>query len=87
MKCFRCLLKPDSLLRSRVFADKPFQITGATYKNKGIVKSLVSLAPDHQTFKIITGREKVDKHEFFKISNNTHNLRGHQYKILSRGNG
>jgi len=34
-----------------------------------------------ETFKIITGREKVDKHEFFEISNNTHNLRGHQYKL------
>ena len=34
-----------------------------------------------ETFKIITGREKVDKHEFFEISNNTHNLGGHQYKI------
>jgi len=34
-----------------------------------------------ETFKIITGKEKVDKHEFFAISNNSHNLRGHQYKI------
>jgi len=34
-----------------------------------------------ETFKIITGKEKVDKHEFFEISNNSHNLRGHQYKI------
>ena len=34
-----------------------------------------------ETFKIITGREKVDKREFFEISNNTHNLRGHQYKL------
>ena len=34
-----------------------------------------------ETFKIITGKTKVDRHEFFEISNNTHNLRGHQYKI------
>ena len=27
-----------------------------------------------ETFKIITGKEKVDKHEFFEISNNSHNL-------------
>jgi len=40
-----------------------------------------------ETFKIITGREKVDKHEFFEISNNTHNLSGHQYKIYVKGNG
>jgi len=26
---------------------------------------------------IITGGEKVDKHKFFEISNNTHNLRRH----------
>ena len=34
-----------------------------------------------ETFKIITGRENVDKHELFEYGNNTHNLREHQYKI------
>ena len=34
-----------------------------------------------EAFKIITGRRKVDKHDFFEISNNTHYLRGHRYKI------
>ena len=36
--------------------------------------------------KIITDREKVDKHEFFKSSNSTYSLRGHKYKIAVLGN-
>ena len=39
-----------------------------------------------ETFKIITGRENVDKHQFFEFSNNLYNLRRHQYKIFVKRN-
>jgi len=34
-----------------------------------------------EAFKIMTAREKIDKHEFFESSNNAYSLRGHKYKI------
>jgi len=34
-----------------------------------------------ETLKIMTAREKIDKHEFFESSNNAYSSRGHEYKI------
>ena len=34
-----------------------------------------------EAFKIMTAREKIDKHEYFDSSNNAYSLRGHKYKI------
>ena len=39
-----------------------------------------------ETFKIITGGENVDKHQFFEFSNYPYSLRGHQYEISVKRN-
>ena len=39
-----------------------------------------------ETYKIITGKENIDREQFFKLSNNQHNLRGHRLKIEKERN-
>ena len=35
-----------------------------------------------ETYKILTGKEKVDRNDFFKLqTRNFHNTRGHSYKL------
>jgi len=35
-----------------------------------------------ETYKILTGKEKVDRNDFFKLqARNFHNTRGHSYKL------
>ena len=58
-----------------------------SYENRLKRLKLTTLEKRHleedliETFRIITDRNKVDKHEFFEINNNMHNLREHRHKI------
>ena len=39
-----------------------------------------------ETFKIVTGREKVKMNDFFEYNNNNYNLHGHQFKLTVQRN-
>jgi len=34
-----------------------------------------------ECYKILTGKENIDSHQFFHLSDNSHGLRGHSFKL------
>jgi len=37
-----------------------------------------------ECYKILTGKENIDPHQFFNLSDNSHGLRGHSQAILQQ---
>ena len=62
-------------LRKREYADRLHELGLTTLEKRRIRGDLI------ETFKIVTGRERVRMEEFFATNNSNYNLRGHQFKM------
>jgi len=67
-------------LRNLSYEDRLHRLKLTTLEKRRLRGDLI------ETFKIMTDREKVDKHDFFESSNSTYSLRGHEYKIAVQRN-
>jgi len=62
-------------LKRLEYADRLHELGLTTPEKRGLRDDLI------ETFKIVTGRDKVKMEFFFECSRSIYNLRGHQFKM------